>query len=265
MMPHRAQSVSTEHSPYSSRARLLGACVAAVMVAGVFGCTNSDDPSDANSPSGALPSQPMSPPPKDGGLDVVEQGVSGSDDTGTVSYGVMLKNSTDAVAFMTKATVTLVDSEGKKLESGGDSELLQQDITVVRPGEKIGFGATVPSDAVDDVDHLTLKTDTDEWWAAKNSTYQFAKLTTSDVSVDDHGADGATISYNVTSRSKEALPTAYDSAVFRDVHGDIVGGAAPGEPHGLPSGKSNAKLNAEYGLPKHADDNRTKVYVIGQV
>ncbi|HIV59310.1 MAG TPA: hypothetical protein H9902_15295 [Candidatus Stackebrandtia faecavium] len=231
---------------------------AVAIVAGLTGCSGGETP---KGPDPADSSESPSATPDDTAIEVVDSGV--SDVAGeAVSYGALVENTSDTVAFMSVASVSVLDSDGEIIESGEENELYQQGLTAIFPGKPVGFGATVPSKRAAEADSITVEIGVDEWWSLEDAQAEFPEVTTSHVSVAED--DGETlVSYAVS--VTEGLPVSYASAVFRDSDGAIVGGEAATQPQALAPGDSQQQLVCRHGLPEAADSSETEVYIVSQV
>jgi len=212
----------------------------------------SDPPPDAAMPDTA--------PPASGGLQVVESGWSHeAKENGRVrSYGVIVENTSDRVAFQTTAEVRFIDAAGNDAMDPSGS-FLDGRVTVVRPGERIGFGATFLADG-DAATKMEVALTTAEWWAEDNTALEFAAITVGDVATD-RSHPPKQLMFAVTSGYTENLTSTRAAAVFRNADGKIVGGATAPGPSPLPSGRSEGSITVEYGIPLSADPATIEVYV----
>ncbi len=230
-----------------------------VVLAGLAGgCSGGDTP---KGPDPTPSSESPSATPDDDAIKVRDSGVSEVQGE-SISYGALLENTSDTVAFMSVASVSVLDDEGAVIESGEENELYQQGVTAIFPGQTVGFGATVPSEQSKEADSITVEVDVDEWWALDDAQDEFPQVSTSHVSVAQED-DEAVVSYAVS--VTEDLPVSYAAAVFRDAEGAIVGGAAAMQPQALSQGDSQQQLVCRHGLPDDAQLDETEVYIVSQV
>lgn len=220
--------------------------------------TASESPSTSDSPPD--PAMPDSTPPTSGGLQVAESGWSHeAKANGRVrSYGVIVENTSDRVAFQTTAKVRFVDAAGKDAMDPSGS-FLEGRVTVVRPGERVGFGATFLADG-DAAVKMEVALTTAEWWGEDNTALEFAPITVGDVATD-RSHPPRHLTFTVTSDYSENLVSTRAAAVFRNAEGEIVGGATAPETTPLPSGQSEGSITVEYGIPLSADPAKTEAYV----
>ena len=132
-------------------------------------------------------------------------------------------------------------------------------VTVVLPGERVGFGATFLADP-DATATMEVALTTAAWWARDNPALEFGEITVADVATD-RSHPPKNLMFAITSGYSENLTSTRAAAIFRNTEGEIVGGATAQEPSPLPSGQSEGSITVEYGLPLSADPAETEVYV----
>ncbi|GIG69521.1 hypothetical protein [Phytomonospora endophytica] len=248
------------------RRAVLGLAVAAG-VGALAGCAKDGSPtaspSTSDTPSDlplSAPAEPDATAPAAGALRVVDSGWSHESREGVkvFSYGVIVENTSDRVAFQTTASVRFTDASGLDVMAP-EGSFLDGRVTVVLPGERVGFGATFLSVAKG-AEKMDVELVTAEWWAKDNTALEFAPITVGDVATD-RAHPPKQLMFTVTSGYTEQLVSTRAAAVFRDEAGKIVGGTTAPEPSALPSGESKGGFGVEYGMPLSAAPAATEVYV----
>jgi hypothetical protein len=256
------------------------------LVTGLAACTadGGDDPPPSTPPAGpttAAPS-PLAEPPDGAELAVVETGFSaspnptGDPEADLLSWGVMLENTSDEYAvFDGVVTVRLLDADGDPIDelSGEPSDEPVQFLPVVTrvlPGERVGFGNTVPHYGAD-VAAVAVEVETGYWQPVTGGAWWTQPITASAVTTQDT-SDGSTLSFTVDAAfTEDMIPGelrigGHFAAIFRDSGGAVIGGAKCCHGTGeaaveVPPGQSQGELNLRDGIPADADDARTEVYL----
>ncbi|MEV0644817.1 hypothetical protein AB0I28_06100 [Phytomonospora sp. NPDC050363] len=253
------------------RRALLG--LAAVAGTGLLiGCAKDEPPVDgpalpSPSSSGSAPATPPPTvnapdltPPAAGALQIPERSWSLETRGGKeiLSYGVVVENIGDRVAYLNSFEIRFVGRDGEDVIPA-ESVFLKAEVTVVLPGERVGFGNTFAAPA-SGVSRMDVEVATKEWWAPVNSVHAFAPITVGEVATD-RSSPPKKLMFAVDSAYGMVLPSTRATALFRDKEGKIVGGATAPEPSALPSGRSEGAFTVEHGLPKAADAASTEVFV----
>jgi hypothetical protein len=253
------------------------------LVAALVACT-SDGDGGPNPPSATTFAPTSFPEPPDGAeLAVVETGFSqsprttGDTDADLLSWGVVLENTSDQyVAFDGLVTVRLLDADGNPIDelSGEPSDEPVQflpALTRVLPGERVGFGNTVPHDGAE-VAELAVEVETGSWQPVYEDFWWAHPITATDITAQ-RTSDGSTLGYTVDATYSEEMIRGqlriggHFAAIFRDGDGAVIGGAKCCHGNGgevaveVPPGQSQGELTLADGVPAAADDTRTEVYL----
>lgn len=179
-----------------------------------------------------------------------------------MTFGYVLKNTSDYVLYGAKLTVHVVDGDGREpltelkpsVQHVNSDYLDEVRLPVLFPGQQLGLGGDVESwrgfdfdgdgkeykpDRVD-YDDLRVKVELldGQWWKPDNDRYVFNKLKASNVDFKQKVYDGAGLysgdrkksradtSYTVVSRACKTLEGYGSTGVAYDGDGDIIGGAS---------------------------------------
>jgi hypothetical protein len=260
------------------------ALVSLVTVLGA--CTDGGDSDDPESPSpGPATPEPttFAEPPDGGTLEVAEVGFSesprttGDTSADLLSWGVVIENTSDEYLAVDGAvTVTLLDADGNPIdELSGEpaSEPVPSLPTLTRllPGERIGFGHTVPHYGADVAD-LAVEVEASFWQPVNASHWSAHPITATDV-VTQRSGDRVTLGFTVNAAytgdmvSGQLWVGGHFAAIFRDGSGAVIGGAdcchgtGGNNPVQVPPGLSQAELHLDFETPAPADDARTEIYL----
>lgn len=251
------------------------------LVASLGACTDGGGGGAGPSPPEPSTAGPASftEPPDGGALTVAETGFSSEPNqqeaADILSYGVVVTNTSEFVALDAVVSIRLLDAGGDPIDeiSGEptDRPARRQTVTRLLPGERLGFGGTVPHHGAGVAD-LAVDIETATWSPVSEQFWWSHPVTTSDVTTQDT-AGASVLRFAVNAAyTREMIPGELViggrfTAIFRDGSGAVVGGAdcchagggdAPVE---IPPGESQGQLILDYGTPAGADDARTEVYL----
>lgn len=224
------------------------ACVAAVVVVVLVGCSMPDvgsegepasevvenaaatEPEDADQQSEAPATENSTPQREDGGeesssevdridLEIVESGFSSYpayDDSRRASWAVVLENPNQAPHLATSidVTVTLLDDAGSIVGSQSDS------VAVILPGQRAAVVGSTYED-VGEIADIRVQARARSW---EEQEGPYGAFDTSDVSVRQDRFRGWTVTGSVSSTFTDDFEDVYGTAVLRDSAGVIVGG-----------------------------------------
>jgi hypothetical protein len=252
------------------------------LLASLAACTadgGSDEDPPSPTPTATVPAT-FAEPPDGAEVTVAETGFSATpseeEAADILSYGVVVENTSDEfVALDSTVSISLLDSDGNPIDeiSGEptDQPARRQSVTRLLPGERIGFGGTVPHHGAEVAD-LAVDVETATWAPVAADRWWSQSITASDVTTQD--TTGASVlrfavdaAYTQEMVGGELVIGGHFTAIFRDSAGAVVGGAdcchdAGGNaPVEVPPGQSEGQLTLDFGTPAGADDARTEVYL----
>ncbi|OAP21004.1 hypothetical protein A4R44_08213 [Amycolatopsis sp. M39] len=224
---------------------------------------------------GSVPERPVpaTTAPGGGGIEVAEKGVSS---TGLASMGAVLRNTSNHIAYRTKAKLNvslILDGIRQRL----DGSQLTMEIPIVLPGQQVGLGRPLINlNANDKVASADVDVQTTTWlpsgalgaFTPPADTYESTSRATASPPAD-------AIRYRETSTNCRALATRRTAVIFRDATGAIVGGdLVPPDGKGNPAGTTQqppASPSCSPGerstwivplqnIPRRTDDHRTVLY-----
>lgn len=245
--------------------RTVVATAAVAMLVATAACGGNGGGADPAASSSTEASYPAQSPPDGGEVRVVDKGFSAGEQDGepTVSYGVVVENTSAWVAYVAAVSVRMVDADGGTIEDtvSGSGGALVRDVRAIMPGEQavLGNGTFVDRAGIAD---LEVGIEGVQWFPVENGVHEFAELTASDVVVT--WEDGkATIDYTVNSGYAGELEKVWAEAVFRDAAGKIVGGTHPsGTVEGAHGpGASPGRIDAVGPLPPEGGVEVAVVYL----
>ncbi|SFQ27779.1 hypothetical protein [Amycolatopsis rubida] len=173
--------------------------------------------------------------PGGGGIEVAEKGISS---TGLASMGAILRNTSNQIAYRTKARldVSLV-LDG--VEQGFDGPQLTMEIPAILPGQQVGLGrplmALNANDKIASAD-VDIQTTT---WLPPGALGSFAPPAATYESTDRASVSppADAVRYKETSPNCRALANRRTAVIFRDATGAITGGdLVPPDGKGNPPG-----------------------------
>jgi hypothetical protein len=185
------------------------------------------------------------PVPAAPGVRVVDQGFTETD-KGAFSMGVLVKNTSDKVAYRTRITYILFEGDHVPV---GSQYLRDAVIPILMPGQEVGLGVSTGFNTLDDYPKVTsfeARVGTTTWLPALTGF----SPTTATYLRTQHAPPGAppyiTIDYHAKSAICRTLNPARVGLVFRDAGGRIIGGDLPDSLVGL--------------IAVHDDQTNTDVY-----
>lgn len=250
---------------------VLAAVAAAVVI------TNRSGPPSAAScdiPS-SVPVRPESAAtaPGGGGIQVAEHGFSLSNSL--LSVGVILRNTSDRIAYRTKVAFSPFLTVGGGAPKPPETPLLATEIPVLLPGQEIGVGRgmTFGSGPVGAVD---IDVQTTTWLTRDALGSSFVSPETKFDRTIRYPPDASTaaVLYHENDMNCRPLADRRTAVVFRDATGAIIGGAladpdgrgnqvgdlqAPSSPSCTP-GSRDTWIAPPGGIPQNVDDSRTRLY-----
>lgn len=257
------------------------------LLAGLAACTEGggggDDPESPPPGPATVAPTAFAAPPDGGTLEVAETGFSesprttGDTSADLLSWGVVIENTSDEYMAVDGAvTVRLLDAAGDTIdelsgEPTGEPVPALPTLTRLLPGERIGFGHTVPHYGADVVD-LAVEVEAGFWQPVNERHWSAHPITATDVTTQRTG-DRVTLGFTVDAAYTSDMVSGqlwiggHFSAIFRDDSGAVVGGAdcchATGGnvPVDVPPGRSQAELLLDFEAPAQADDTRTEIYL----
>ena len=254
------------------------AALAAVGVAAAFGTTvlsarggtSPRNPCDVAGAKRTGVTGTVTPPSAGHGLRVVEKGFTQLDDpVGTVSLGAMVENRSELVAYHTRVRFLVLDGQQRSAVPANSGELLEQEIPVILPGERVGVGAwtylreTSSSQPVT-VDRFDIDLDASQWWPRDNDVHTFRPISTRHLETQRSSVEDTTgtVRYSVDSAFCGALTTRGVATVFRNSDGALVGGsfARDNSKDRCRPGRYTESTDAFRSIPPGIDDSRTESY-----
>lgn len=152
----------------------------------------------------------------------------------TVSYGVVLENTSDHMLVMVPVTLTFYDDAGAVVDEPAisDSDLQNMEVTVdvIRPGQRVGFGgmsyldrpgATRVEVAVGEPGQVLPQVEAEVLLGA---AAQPLPLTSEVQSVSSGDSGEPVVHFTITSTGDELITTSTAYAILRDEGGHIIGG-----------------------------------------
>ena len=252
--------------------------VAAVGVAAVFGAnvlsarsdTSARGRCDVGATKGTGVSSPVAPPSAGRGLQVVEKGFTQLETpVGTVSLGAILENRSELVAYHTRIRFRVLDRQHQSAVPANSGELLDQEIPVILPGQRIGVGAwtylrETPSAQPVAVMGFDIDLSASQWWPQDNDVHTFRSISTRHLGTQRSSVEQVTgtVRYSVDSAFCGALTTRGVATVFRNSDGALVGGsfARDNSKNRCLAGKYTESMDAFRSIPPRIDDSRTESY-----
>lgn len=247
--------------------RTVVAVSALAVLAASAGCGGNRDGGDPTPSSSTMAPFPAQSPPDGGEVRVVDKGFSAGERDGkpTVSYGVVVENTSEWVAYLAAVSVRMVDAEGETVDDtvSGTGGPVVRDVRAIMPGTQAVLGNATFVDRAGITD-LEVAVEGAQWWPPKNEVREFAELTASNVVFTwEEGREKAVIDYTVHSGYSTELEMVWAEAVFKNAEGKIVGGTHPSGTvagaHG--PGTSPGRIDAVGPLPSDVDGARTMVHL----
>lgn len=196
----------------------------------------------------------------DGGIRVVETGFSNivSDSLFDVSYGVVIENTTDEVAYHTVACVDLqLDTDDYTVDDG-DGCRQPFTVEVLMPGQRVGFGRFASlTDA--DVRDMSVEIRGPATWEEPDE-YDRGEIVASDLEVAYSPENHPVVSFAGQSGYElDVVRNATAYAVFRNDDDEIVGAVGTDLPASVvPQERARHTITSEAPLPEVAT---AEVYV----
>ncbi len=212
--------------------------------------------------------------PGGGGIEVEETGSSSS---GLVSVGAVVRNTSGSIAYRTKVALKLVVSIQGLPPGPAQGPLINIEIPVMLPGQRVGVGRPLVNVGARDKvisAGIDLQTTT---WLPNGALGGFTAVTDSyeEASRVNVSAPADAVRYTERSANCRALSSRRTAVVFRDATGKIVGGdlvppdgkgnpaGSPQQPPSSPScspGERSTWIVPLQNIPQNADDKRTELY-----
>lgn len=245
---------------------MIGVAVAGLLVACDGAGEGSSSPSCV-----AVPSAPTGgtagsggQAPGGGGLRVVEEGHSNVSRS-TASFGAIVENTSDLVAYRARITFRPLDANGRSAVIEGSGELLAQEIPIILPGQRIGVGSSTyvaeeRSQPVT-VARVEIEFGAVRWLPeGKNFSIITARHLRTERSRDE--ADTGSVHYVAESRYCGGLFTRGVVTVFRDSGGAVVGGSIyrDSSRERCQPGSTEEHVMAFRSIPREIDDTKTVTY-----
>lgn len=185
----------------------------------------------------------------------VEQGVSSYEDrileAETYSWGVIVENRGDQVAYNTTVVVGFINDEGDVVDS---SEVV---INLLIPGQRLGFG-DAPYEEVSGVVELDVTVEPPSEWRDPEG---YSEITTSDIDVTYDSSDSPEVSFEAENPYDQRIENVMAYCILRNAAGDIVGGGGTTDVPYLPeNGTISGSIDLFTAVPD-VDAAKTEVYV----
>ena len=186
--------------------------------------------------------------------------------------GVLLRNSTDKVAYRTLVTLDAVDTNGRTVIDEIHQRFRTQVVPTIRPGEIVAVGNASALDELTQrqgkqASSVTVTVQVAQWLEPGDGSNGVGKITATVVpgsgKRDDRGQ--GEITYGIESTNCAPMVPRGVSLVFRDASGAIVGGALDNPPplgtckSGTNPGRQSSLTQSD--IPAEADLDMTAVTV----
>lgn len=231
-------------------------------------------------PAGGSNSECRSSPPPSAaplhdttGLEITEQGFSlvGADPA-WVSAGLVLRNTTDRVAYRTLVTIDALDAENRTVIDKNHQQFKTQVVPILPPGTSVAVGNALAmvqttTGGNRSVASLAITFAVDQWLDAGGGDEGLGTIETSVVpGSGERKADGnGSIAYTVRSTNCAEMTSRGVSMVFRDASGALIGGSLNNQPElgACEPGTTDVPgtNTMQQGIPADADLDRTTVTV----
>lgn len=202
----------------------------------------------------------------------------------TVSYGVVVRNTSDQVVQDVPLTLRFLDDAGQVINEPAtpfsDVDLTSVDagVAILRPGETFGFGGMRYLDRPGATRVDVEVGEPREWMPADHfdwlqtccvlgsRTHTSLRLTASDIRVSTGPENEPVVTFQVSTNIDQPVSPPYANAVFRNAAGEVIGGAdGPVESEIPPEGssvQSEIRLDDPMAVPG-IDPTRTEIYFSG--
>lgn len=277
-----AAFTSRPGSRRGQHAALVAVLVLTAATAGACRTTSATTPACVSTAGPATAaSRPAAPPPT--GLKVVEKGFTQvTNDHRDVLLGAVLENTSSLVAYRVPITFQVTDKAGRRIDHPINRKMMQEEIPVIMPGQRIGVGALAT--VIDDertsqsvtAAGFTLEVGTPQWWPRQSRGHTFAEVTShvDKVSRPSSGEPGLGLSFSTRSPYCDTLPRRGVAVLLRSSDGTLIGGIL--RPDGVRVADPLARVSCYPGtvgpegfamftingipIPPAADLGRTEVY-----